>query len=83
MHEEIIKAQEDNSLTINYNKRIFDMINLYLCNCLVDIGVRSSIISLMKKQFFFDRHILKSLRVYRASASSFIRAVINYRSDPK
>ncbi|PIQ87315.1 MAG: hypothetical protein COV73_03575, partial [Candidatus Omnitrophica bacterium CG11_big_fil_rev_8_21_14_0_20_43_6] len=36
--EEIIKAQQDNSLTKNYNKWIFDNIAPYLGNRIMDVG---------------------------------------------
>lgn len=39
MYEEIIKAQKDNSLTINYNKWIFDTISPYIGNKVLDVGV--------------------------------------------
>lgn len=38
MLEEIIKAQEDNSLTINYNKWIFESIQSYVGNRVMDVG---------------------------------------------
>jgi SAM-dependent methyltransferase len=41
MHEEIIKAQRDNSLTINYNKWIFDNISFYIGNRVMDVGAGS------------------------------------------
>lgn len=41
MHEEIIKAQRDNSLTINYNKWIFDSIQLYIGDKVLDVGTGS------------------------------------------
>lgn len=36
--EEVIKAQEDNSLTVNYNRWIFDNIKAYVGNRVIDIG---------------------------------------------
>lgn len=36
--EEIIKAQEDNSLTVNYNKWIFDNISPYVGRRVMDVG---------------------------------------------
>ena len=36
--EEIIKAQQDNSLTKNYNKWIFDNISSYAGNRVMDVG---------------------------------------------
>lgn len=41
MYEEIIKAQADNSLTINYNKWIFDSILPYIGNRVMDVGAGS------------------------------------------
>lgn len=41
MYEEIIKAQADNSLTVNYNKWIFDSIRPYIGNRVMDVGAGS------------------------------------------
>jgi len=41
MYEEIIKGQADNSLTINYNKWIFDCICPYIGNRVMDVGAGS------------------------------------------
>jgi len=38
MHEEILRAQEDNSLTLNYNKWMFDAIRPYINNRVLDVG---------------------------------------------
>lgn len=38
MHEEIIRAQQDNSLTKNYNKWIFDNIRPFIGNRVLDVG---------------------------------------------
>lgn len=38
MHEEIIKAQKDNSLTVNYNKWIFDNICHFIGERVLDVG---------------------------------------------
>ncbi len=38
MYDEIIKAQKDNSLTINYNKWISDIISPYLGSRIMDVG---------------------------------------------
>lgn len=38
MNEDIIKGQKDNSLTVNYNKWIFDNINPYIGNRVIDVG---------------------------------------------
>lgn len=38
MNEELIKGQKDNSLTINYNKWIFDNISPYIGDKVMDVG---------------------------------------------
>jgi len=38
MYEEIIRGQADNSLTINYNKWIFENISPYIGNKVLDVG---------------------------------------------
>lgn len=38
MHEEILRAQEDNSLTLNYNKWMFDAIRPYINSRVLDVG---------------------------------------------
>ena len=40
-YDEIIKAQRDNSLTVNYNKWIFDSICPYIGNRVMDVGAGS------------------------------------------
>lgn len=39
MNEVIIKAQRDNSLTVNYNEWVFDNISSYIGNEVMDVGV--------------------------------------------
>jgi len=38
MYKDIIKAQKDNSLTVNYNKWVFDTISPYVGNSIIDVG---------------------------------------------
>jgi len=38
MHEEILRAQQDNALTLNYNQWMFDAIRPYIGNRVMDIG---------------------------------------------